>query len=199
MAIRKIARMGHPVLREIARELSKEEILSPAFKVLLQDMVETMHDYGGIGLAAPQIYESISVAIVDYQEDHPRYADQTKNSETVADSLPFTIIINPKITVLDETEQKFWEGCLSVPELRGLVSRPRKIRVEYLDVKAKPKSVTVEGFLATVFQHEIDHLLGVVYVDRVKMEIGKTNLAFNEEYSRFLSPKDEDDIGELPE
>ena len=154
MAIRKIARMGHPVLREKARELSQKEILSPSLKILLQDMIDTMNDYGGIGLAAPQIYESVSVAIVDYQEEHPRYAAETKGDEEiepeegVSHKLPFTIIINPKVTVLDDTEQSFWEGCLSVPELRGLVTRPKKIQVDYLDHQGKSKTVVAEGFLA---------------------------------------------------
>ena len=213
MAIRKIARMGHPVLREKARQLTKEEILSPDMKVFLQDMIDTMNDYGGIGLAAPQVYESIAVAIVDYQDDHPRYAAETKaegkaenqksekdsKGKPVLHSLPFTIVFNPKITVLDSTEQSFWEGCLSVPELRGLVARPRKVQIDFLDLKAQPRTVVVEGFLATVFQHELDHLEGIVYVDHVKTAPGKNVLSFTEEYTRFLAPEEGDDVGELPE
>ncbi len=195
MAIRKIARMGHPVLRQKARELTVTEILSPEMTSLLQDMIDTMNDYGGIGLAAPQIYEPIAVAIVDYQEDHPRYAEQTQKQDKAAEnsSLPFTIVFNPKVTVLDATEQSYWEGCLSVPELRGWVTRPKKIQIDYLDIKARPKTVIAEGFLATVFQHELDHLDGVLYIDRVKNEVGQTKLAFEEEYSRYWAKGSEED------
>ncbi|NDG85255.1 MAG: peptide deformylase [Proteobacteria bacterium] len=180
MAIRKIARMGHPVLRQKARELKKEEILAPAFKTFLNDMFETMVDYDGVGLAAPQVYESIAVAIVQYPMD----------AEPV-------VVINPKITVLDDKKQGFWEGCLSVPEIRGLVYRPRKIKVDYLDLHAKPQSVTVEGFGATVFQHELDHLDGVLFIDRIEYKPGASPISFVEEYSRYHAPKEDDDVGEL--
>ena len=172
--------MGHPVLRQKARELKKEEILAPAFKTFLNDMFETMVDYDGVGLAAPQVYESIAVAIVQYPMD----------AEPV-------VVINPKITVLDDKKQGFWEGCLSVPEIRGLVYRPRKIKVDYLDLHAKPQSVTVEGFGATVFQHELDHLDGVLFIDRIEYKPGASPISFVEEYSRYHAPKEDDDVGEL--
>lgn len=195
--------MGHPVLRQKARELTPEEIRSPELKRLLQDMVETMEEYGGIGLAAPQIHESLSLAIIDYEEPSPRYpeAAEDDDAEGPADgaysTLPLSVFINPKITVLDPTEQGYWEGCLSVPELRGLVYRPRKVRIDYLDLEGKPRSLVAEGFLATVFQHELDHLSGTLFVDRIRNEPGKTPIAFTEEYSRYLVPKEGDDIGEL--
>jgi len=180
MAIRKIARMGHPVLRQKARELSREEILAPAFKTFLNDLFETMVDYDGVGLAAPQVCESISVAIVQYPVD----------AEPV-------VVINPKITVLDDKKQGYWEGCLSIPEIRGLVYRPRKIKVDYLDLHANPQSVTVEGFGATVFQHELDHLDGVLFIDRIEYKPGASPVSFVEEYSRYHAPKEDDDVGEL--
>jgi peptide deformylase len=186
MAIRKVARMGHPVLRQVARQLSKNEILSAETQVLVQDLVESMNEYGGIGIAAPQVHESVAVAIIDYQEEG--------ESEQ-----PLTVVINPKITVLDETEQGFWEGCLSVPEIRGLVYRPRKVQIDYLDLKARPQKIVAEGFLATVFQHELDHLFGVLFVDRVRYEPGKSPIAFTEEYQRHLARKRPDDVGELDE
>jgi peptide deformylase len=202
MAIRKIARMGHPILRKKARELTLKEIQSPDFERLLEDMVETMEEYGGIGLAAPQIYEPISVAIIDYQEDESRYTgsgvQQNHDTDPQAEhSVELSVFINPKITVLDEALQGFWEGCLSVPELRGLVYRPRKIQVDYINLKGKPQKIVAEGFLATVFQHELDHLNSTLFVDRIKNEPGKTTLAFTEEYSKYLTPQAEDDIGEL--
>lgn len=199
MAIRKVARMGHPVLRTIARQVTLDEIRSPEFQLLLRDMVDTMREYGGIGLAAPQIHESLSVAIIDYQDGESRYDDED-DSEADEDSeteMPLSVFINPKVTVLDEKEQGFWEGCLSVPEIRGLVYRPRKIRVDFLDQEGTKRYLIAEGFLSTVFQHELDHLVGTLFVDRVRNEPGKTPIAFTEEYSRYLVPKEESDIGEL--
>lgn len=186
MAILKVARMGHPVLRQKARDLTPEEIRSPEIQRLIADMVETMHEYSGIGLAAPQVHQSIQLAIIEFDEGSSRYPDMGGQ--------PLNVYINPKITVLDSKEQGFWEGCLSVPELRGLVHRPRKIRVDYLDREAKPRSIEADGFLATVFQHELDHLAGRLFVDRMK---DMTKLAFLQEYERYWVPSEEDEEGEL--
>jgi peptide deformylase len=186
MSIRKVARMGHPVLRQVARDLTPKEIQSQEIKRLIQDMIETMHEYGGIGLAAPQVHESIQLALIEFEEDNERYPDMGKQ--------PLLVVINPKITVLDEEEQGFWEGCLSVPELRGLVYRPRKIKVDYLDENGKRKSKVAEDFVATVFQHELDHLAGKLFVDRMT---DMTKFAFIEEYQRYLLPEKEEDVGEL--
>lgn len=169
MAIRKVARMGHPVLRIRARELSTKEILSPEIARLVADMRETMQEYGGIGLAAPQIHESVSVALIGMDAEG-------RELEEAA------VFFNPVITVLDPKLQGFWEGCLSVPDLRGLVFRPRKIRVDYLDENAEPRSLEAEDFQATVFQHELDHLAGMLYVDRIE---DMTRFAFLEEYERY--------------
>lgn len=186
MAIRKVARMGHPVLRQKGRDLTPAEIRSPEIQRLIVDMVDTMKEYGGIGLAAPQIHESLQLAIIGYDEGSERYPDQGEQ--------PLSVYINPKITVLDKTEQSFWEGCLSVPELRGLVARPRKIRVDYLDERGEARSIEAEDFLATVFQHELDHLAGVLFIDRLK---DTKHLAFTEEYERYWLPQEGDEIGEL--
>jgi peptide deformylase len=186
MAIRKVARMGHPVLRKVARQLSKQEILSDETKALVQDLFETMNEYRGIGIAAPQVHESVAVAMIDYQDGED-------------DDRPPTVIINPKITVLDEKTQGYWEGCLSVPEIRGLVYRPRKVQIDYLDLQAKPQKIVAEGFLATVFQHELDHLFGTLFVDRIEMSPGKTPIAFTDEYQRYLLPQADDEIGHLDE
>lgn len=201
MSIRKVARMGHPVLRVKARDLTPEEIRSADFGRLLEDMVDTMEEYGGIGLAAPQIHESIAVAIIDYADDHPRYSEQSEGGDPESadgpNSMPLSVFINPKITVLDPVEQGFWEGCLSIPEIRGLVYRPRKIRVDFLDRDAKPRSVVAEGFLATVFQHELDHLAGTLFVDRIRYAPGISPISFIEEYSRYHVPTRESEVGEL--
>ena len=199
MAIRKVARLGHPVLRQTARQLTRAEILSDETKRLVQDLLETMDEYGGIGIAAPQVHESLAIAIIDYQEDHPRYAAETAEEDSEKEPLPMTVIINPKITPLTEEKQSFWEGCLSVPEIRGLVHRPKKVQIDFLDLNAKPKRIIAENFLATVFQHELDHLFGVLFVDRVEYAPGKSPIAFTEEYTKYLKPEEDDDIGELDE
>ena len=133
-------------------------------------MWDSLKEAGGIGLAAPQIGISKQLAVIKLSEESERYPD-------MEDSEAF-VIFNPEITILDEAEQGFWEGCLSVPGLRGFVERPRKIRVDFLDENAETCSIEVEDFLATVFQHELDHLIGKLYVDRMK-DIG--TLMFEDE------------------
>ena len=176
MAIRKVARLGHPVLREPCRELARSEIRSPAMRRLVEDMRETMAEYAGVGLAAPQVHEPVRVAVIEFDPDEAeRDLDARKTSFTV---------FNPTTTVLDPTPAGHWEGCLSVPGMRGYVERPRRVRVDYLDEAAKPARVVAEGFLATVFQHELDHLDGVLYVDRLA---DPKLFAFNEEFNRYIA------------
>jgi peptide deformylase len=174
MAIRKVARLGHPVLREKSRALSSKEIASEAMQRLVSDMIETMHEYGGVGLAAPQVHEPVRAAVIEVEQLNQRYK--------VDAAQPLLVIFNPLVTVLDPTQRGFWEGCLSVPGLRGYVERPRKIRVDYLDQRAQAHSLIVEDFVATVFQHELDHLDGVLYVDKMK---DPARFAFIEEYQRY--------------
>ena len=124
MAVRKIIRMGHPLLREPARPLTADEIGSDAIHTLVADMIDTLHDYGGIGLAAPQIAEPIRLAIVELPGGPSRYGELPE--------VPLTAFVNPEIEVLDPTAAGYWEGCLSVPGLRGFVERPQHIRVKDL-------------------------------------------------------------------
>jgi peptide deformylase len=141
-------------------------------------MIDTLHDYGGIGLAAPQIGEPIRLAIVEIPEDGSRYGE--------IPGMPLTVFVNPLITILDPASKGFWEGCLSVPGLRGFVERPQHIRIRYLDVSGEPQTLELEGFLATVFQHEFDHLDGKLYVDRMTdMRL----LSFEREFERYLLPQ----------
>ena len=155
-----ILKMGNPILREVSKPLSKEEIVSDQSKDLVKKMWKVMEQAGGIGLAAPQIGVLKQLAVIRLDSNSERY-------ENIEDSEEF-VIFNPKLEVLDETKQGFWEGCLSVPGLRGYVERPRKLKINYLNEKAEEKEVIVEDFLATVFQHELDHLFGFLYVDRLK-------------------------------
>lgn len=186
MAIRKVARMGHPVLRQVAKKIDPKEIGSEAVKRLIADMTETMHEYGGIGIAAPQVHESVQLALIDVPEMGGRYEQEAGQA--------FTVFINPEIKVLDETLQGFWEGCLSVPELRGLVFRPRKVEVSYLNEKGEKKTMVGEDFIATVLQHELDHLQGVLFVDKIQ---DMKQLAFMEEYQRYVVGTQDATVGHL--
>lgn len=181
MAILKVARMGHPVLRRVADPVKVKEIKTPEFQQFIDDMIETMHEYSGLGLAAPQVHRSTRLSVVEIQEN-PRYKG---NDEFTG----LHVFINPQVTVLGKAQNSYWEGCLSVPGMRGLVSRPNKIKVEYLDRDAKPREVIAENFLATVLQHEFDHLDGKLYIDRLA---DTTKLVFEEEFERYWLSNDED-------
>ena len=173
-----ILKLGNPILRLTAKELTREEILSSEIQELIPKMWSVMKEAGGIGLAAPQIGISIQLAVIKLENDSERY-DNLEDSEEF-------IIFNPKLEVLDEKKQGFWEGCLSVPGLRGYVERPRKLKIKYLDEHAIERQVIVEDFLATVFQHELDHLFGYLYVDRLD---STKDLVFEEEMVNIASEK----------
>jgi peptide deformylase len=183
MAIRKVARMGHPILRKKARELTVPEIRSAEIQRLIDDMVETMHEYGGVGLAAPQVHESLQISVIEFSDDSSRYPEMGNQA--------LSVFINPKMKVLDSEEQGYWEGCLSIPEIRGLVFRPRKIEVEFFDREGTKKKIVAEGFLATVFQHEFDHLNGTLFIDRIQ---DTTRLAFLEEYRKYWLSSEEQEL-----
>jgi peptide deformylase len=185
MAIRKVARLGHPVLRTPTRPLSRQEIQSEPIQRLIDDMIETMHEYSGVGLAAPQVHEPLRLAVIEVEGLNPRYQ--------IAEEQPLLVIFNAKVTVLDPTPHGFWEGCLSVPGLRGYVERPRKIKVDYLDRAGEPRSLVVEDFLATVFQHELDHLDGTLYVDKIA---SPDRFAFIEEYQRYHLEEGEPEVAD---
>jgi peptide deformylase len=139
-----------------------------------------MRAEGGIGIAAPQIGESVQVAVIEIEPSSTRYRDAVPVARTV--------LVNPKISVLDRRKQAFWEGCLSVPNLRALVERPRKVRIDYDDLSGERQRMEAEGFLATVFQHELDHLAGVLFLDRVR---DTTKIATLEEYQRHWLDRSE--------
>jgi len=173
-----ILKLGNPILRQTSKELTKEEILSSEIQELIPKMWDVMKNAGGIGLAAPQIGISIQLAVIKLESESERY-DNLEDSEEF-------VIFNPKLEVIDEQKQGFWEGCLSVPGLRGYVERPRKLKIKYLNENADEKEVIVEDFLATVFQHELDHLFGFLYVDRLN---STKDLVFEEELTNIASEK----------
>lgn len=161
MAVREIIRMGHPTLRQVARPLTTEELKAPEILTLVDDMIDTLHDAGGIGLAAPQVGVPVRLAIIEIAGEGSRYGD--------IPAMPLTVFVNPEIAVIDDADTAgFWEGCLSVPGLRGFVERPQHVRVRAFDLAGKPFELELKGFLATVFQHEFDHLDGRLYVDLVR-------------------------------
>ncbi len=162
-----IIQAGEPVLRRRARPLRPNEIRSREIRELIQQMKETMHDAPGVGLAAPQIGQSIQLAVI---EDRPEYIkDWTPEqlAERERQSVPFHVIINPRITLLGEERVEAFEGCLSLENLMALTPRARKVRVECVDEKNEAKVIEASGWYARILQHEIDHLGGKMYVDHM--------------------------------
>lgn len=176
MAILKVTRLGHPVLRQIAAPLSIADIQSAPIQRLIDDMIETMKEYNGVGLAADQVHESKQIAVIEVA-DNPRYPEKPP--------VPLTVLVNPQITPLSEETEDDWEGCLSIPDLRGKVPRFKSLRVQALDRNGRELSFTAQGFHARVIQHEWDHLNGKVYLDRMR---DLCSLTFLAEFARFGSP-----------
>ncbi len=160
MSIRKILTVGNPRLRERSEEVTKAQIRSQLMRRLVKDMTDTLAEAKGIGLAAPQIGEQLRVVLFDVPANNG-YTDEDEG-------LQRTICINPEITRLEGPVAGYWEGCLSVPGKRGFVERPQCIRLDFLDLAAKERSLEFHGFLSTVCQHEVDHLDGVLYIDHIK-------------------------------
>jgi peptide deformylase len=158
MTILKIAQIGTPVLRQRAREVSAEELASREIQTFIDDLVETMHDAAGAGLAAIQVYRPIRIVAIEVR-DNPRYPYKP--------NIPLTILVNPVLTPLSEERFDNYEGCLSVPDLRGVVPRFAELRVQALDRHGAPIDTVVRGITAGTFQHEADHLDGMLFVDRV--------------------------------
>ena len=173
MSILKVARLGNPVLRKVTEPLSAREFQSAACQKFIDDMIETMKEYDGVGLAADQVHESKQIAVLEVA-DNPRYPDKPK--------VPLTVLINPKITPLTEEMADDWEGCLSIPDLRGQVPRYKTIRVQALDRNGKELNFIANDFHARVIQHEWDHLNGKVYLDRMR---DLSTLTFLTEFARY--------------
>jgi peptide deformylase len=167
MAVRDVLRMGHPVLRERSKPV--EAFGTPELRALLEDMKETMASRNGAGLAAPQI--GVLQRVVIFGVDHnPRYPD--------AEAVPFTVLVNPKLVMLTRDVEEEWEGCLSVPGMRGVVPRYTKLKYSGFDIEGQPFERVAEGFHARVVQHECDHLDGILYPQRMT---DMTRFGFNEE------------------
>jgi peptide deformylase len=174
MSILKVARMGHPVLRAKARAVERRQIRLPEFQKLIDDMIETMVEYHGVGLAAPQVHEGIRLFVASLE------AEEGSPHETVA-------LVNPEITPVGPDLVEDWEGCLSIPEIRGRVPRIRDIRVRAFDRQGERVELRAHDYSARVIQHETDHLDGILFFDRMR---SLETLTFLDEYSRYWA-KDE--------
>lgn len=159
MAILKIATLGHPVLREVARPVTVDQLRSPELQAFVDDLVETMFDANGAGLAANQVYRPVQICAICVK-NNPRYPYKP--------NYPLTVLVNPVLTLLGEDTFLNYEGCLSVPNLRGEVRRSAHVHVRALDREGKELDFEVRGLTAGTFQHEVDHLDGKVFVDRVE-------------------------------
>lgn len=164
----KIVQAGDPVLRKQSRALSKEEISSPSIQYLIELMRDAMRDAPGVGLAAPQIGESIQLAVIEDREVYITDLPADQLAERQRSPIPFHVIINPKLSFLDNSSAQFFEGCLSVAGFSAIVDRALKVRVECLNERGEPVTINAQGWYARILQHEIDHLNGTLYVDRMK-------------------------------
>jgi peptide deformylase len=175
MSILKVARMGHPVLRTRARAIDPKDIGSPRIQKLIDDMFETMREYQGVGLAAPQVHESLRLFVAGFTPD----GDDEEDNR-----MPLMALLNPEITPVGDTVVEDWEGCLSIPDIRGRVPRARQIVVRGYDRRGKQIEIKAGGFTARVIQHETDHLDGVLFFDRMR---GFETLTFLDEFGRYWS------------
>ena len=175
MSLLKVARMGHPVLRARAREIDRAELKHASVQKLIDDMIDTMHEYHGVGLAAPQIHEGLRIFVA---------AIAPENDEPLSPGDEPMVFINPVITPVGPDIVEDWEGCLSVPDIRGRVPRARAIRVTAMDRTGGRIDVASHDFPARVIQHETDHLDGVLFFDRMR---SLETLSYLEEYSRYWS------------
>jgi peptide deformylase len=158
VSVRQVVEIGDPVLRERARELTREEISSPEIQTLIDDLIETKRTTHGAGIAAPQVGESVRLAIVEVEEGNPRYPYKPPE--------PLTVMINPTIEPIGDETVEIIEGCLSVPNLRGSLPRHLAVRLRYLDREGAEHEEVKRGLTAGTYQHEVDHLDGVLFVDR---------------------------------
>jgi peptide deformylase len=174
MSILKVARMGHPVLRDKARALERSEIRGAAIQKLIDDMLETMREYHGVGLAAPQVHEGVRLFVASL--------DSGRDDDSERESAAPVAIINPEIQQVGTDVVEDWEGCLSIPDIRGRVPRAREIRVKAFDRQGERIEIRALDFPARVIQHETDHLDGILFFDRMR---SFESLTFLDEYSRY--------------
>jgi peptide deformylase len=185
MSILKVARMGHPVLRTRAKALDPADIKSPRVQHLIDDMFETMREYQGVGLAAPQVHVPLRLFVAGFSPEpglEPDEDEEDRDQERV----PLMVLINPEITPVGNAADEDWEGCLSIPDIRGKVPRAREIQVKAYDRTGRRVDMRARGFTARVIQHETDHLDGVLFLDRMD---SFDTLTFLDEFGRFWNAR----------
>jgi peptide deformylase len=163
----KIVSVGEPVLRTPSQPLSIEQILSPRIQSLISYMRDTVRDAPGVGLAAPQVGESLQLAVIEDRLEYHKTLTKAELKERGRTEVPFHVIVNPMVELLTESHQTFFEGCLSLPGFTGLVPRAEKVRVTCLDDRGEPRIIEAAGWYARILQHEIDHLHGALYIDHM--------------------------------
>jgi peptide deformylase len=163
----KIAQAGEPVLRTQARQLARAEIVSAEIQRLIVDMRDTMQDAPGVGLAAPQIGLPLQLAVIEDREQMWSNLSAHELAEKERRAVPFHVVINPEITLVGDEKSEFFEGCLSLDGFSAVVPRSRRVRVSYLDEHGEPRTIEAVGWYARILQHEIDHLRGTLYIDRM--------------------------------
>jgi peptide deformylase len=183
MAILKVAHMGHPVLRAKAQPIPPAEIGTPRIQQLVDDMFETMAEYSGIGLAAPQVHEGVRLFVAGVR------AGNVVTPMTEDGDMPYITVINPEVVPVELDTEAGWEGCLSIPDIRGKVERSKAIRLRAYDRRGRRIELVAHGLPARVIQHETDHLDGILFFDRMKTF---ETLTFMEEFRRYWAKDDED-------
>ena len=179
MAKLKIAKLGNPVLRQVAKPVDLNDLAGSAMQTFIDDMIETMHHEGGVGLAAPQVNRSIQIVVLEYIENE-RYPDEV--------SIPLTVLVNPVLSDYSQETKEGWESCLSLVDFRGLVPRSTTVTLNAYNQQGNKIQKTVSDFEAVVLQHELDHLKGFVFLDRMK---DLTQLSYQEEFEEFWVKKED--------
>jgi peptide deformylase len=178
----KIVQAGDPVLRRAARPLAEDEIRSAAIQQLVELMRETMRDAPGVGLAAPQIGESIRLVVIEDREEYQQSVAPARLAERERMPVPFHVIVNPDLTVLDEQPRLFFEGCLSIAGFGALTPRHAAVRVTGLNERAEPVQIEARGWYARILQHEVDHLDGRLYVDSMLSRSFMTDASYRKNW-----------------
>lgn len=181
----KIVQAGEPVLRQEARELTRDEIRSRATQELIEWMRQTMYDAPGVGLAAPQIGLGLQLAVIEDKPEYIRAVPPERVKEMRRQAVPFHVVVNPKIRLDDGAPVEFFEGCLSLTGLMAIVPRSARVQVDCLDHNGEPKHIDASGWHARILQHEIDHLQGGLYIDRMYIR----SLMPVEQYNRHWKDK----------
>ena len=163
----KIVNVGEPSLRAASQQLSKEQILSPSIQNLIEYMRETLRDAPGVGLAAPQVGESLQLAVIEDKLEYHKLLTETELKERGRSTVPFHVIVNPVLELVTESSGTFFEGCLSLPGFTALVPRAKQVRVRCLDHQGEPKVIETSGWYARILQHEVDHLNATLHIDRM--------------------------------